>query len=152
MSTISITAAKKNSTDALIDGLFGGILGGIGMLVFLLATGLVTGANFVETLNRFGIPAQTPTPLSSALLHLGISAVYGAIFAITVHLVRRKFLQRIPWWALGVGYGLLLWLFAASLLLPTTGSALLEFPTWQFASAHLIYGAILSWFCGRSPH
>lgn len=150
MRSMSLAISKKNTTEALIDGLFGGILGGLGMLVFLVIVGLLGGTSLVEMLNRFGVPDQTSTPLSGALVHLGVSAVYGAVFAVILHYVLPKLPQAIPGWVWGAGYGLLLWLFAASLLLPTTGSALLEFPSWQFASAHLIFGAILGWFCTRS--
>ncbi len=150
MHSMSIEISKKNTSEALIDGLFGGILGGLGMLIFLTVVGLLGSKSLVETLNRFGLTDQISTPLSGVLLHLGVSAVYGAIFAVILHFVQPKLPQGIPGWAWGAGYGLVLWLFAASLLLPTTGSDLLELPAWQFASAHLIFGAILGWFCTRS--
>lgn len=129
-------------SDKLINGLFVGILAGVVMLAFLLLAGLVTGEGPAATLARFSVPGQETTPIASAFLHLGVSAVYGSVFGLLFHLLPFK-MRRGPWkWLAGLVFGLLLYLLASGILLPASGSLLLETPAVILAAAHAAYGLV----------
>lgn len=136
-------------SDKLINGLFSGILAGVVMLVFLLLVGLAAGEGLAVTLARFSVPGQTTTPLANAFLHLGVSAVYGSIFGLIFHLLPFK-MRLSPWkWLGGLVFGLLLYLFASTYLLPASGSDLLEIPGVILTGAHALYGLVLGiWIKG----
>ena len=139
----SIQARPVSTTDILINGLIGGVFAGIGMLVWLLLAGLLAGTPPAAVLERFLIPSQSPNPVSSVFLHLGVSAVYGGIFGILLRLLPTT-IKRSPLKLLaGLAYGLLLYLLASKVLLPGTNSPLAEIHALTFASAHLVYGALL---------
>ncbi len=129
-------------SDKLINGLFVGILAGVVMLAFLLLAGLAAGEGPTVTLARFSVPGQETTPIASAFLHLGVSAVYGGIFGLLFHLLPLK-MRLGPWkWLAGLVFGLLLYLLASGILLPASGSLLLETPAVVLVAAHAAYGLV----------
>jgi uncharacterized membrane protein YagU involved in acid resistance len=152
MKAITMAPAQKITSDAVIDGLFGGLLAGGGMLVFLIAAGLWGGSPAMQTLSHFGIPGQSISPLASLLLHLGVSSVYGILFGLLINILPRKYRGALPGWLWGIFFGLLIWLLAELVLLPGSGSALLEIPRGLFAGSHVVYGLILGWFSAVTRH
>ena len=130
-------------SDKLINGLFSGILAGAVMLAFLLLAGLAIGEDPLQTLTYFSVPGQTTTPIASAFLHLGISAVYGSLFGIIIHFLPASLRSNRGKWISGLAFGLLLYLLASGVLLPATGSRLLEIPAAILAAAHALYGLFL---------
>lgn len=141
--TSSHTSRTISGSDALINGLFSGILAGLVMLVFLVFTGLAGGDDLTSILTRFSVPSQQASPLASAFLHLGVSAVYGSLFGVLFYLLPRRY-KASPWkWMAGLFFGLLLYALAGGVLLPTTSSRLLEVPALVLAAAHVLYGLAL---------
>lgn len=137
---------SHTNTDALINGLFSGVIAGLVMLTFLVASGLLSGGEIIATLERISVPGQPPNPVSNIFLHLGVSAVYGALYGLIVHQIpagRKTALGRL---AVGLVYGMLLYLLAITVLIPGSQSVLAEIPTAVFASAHALYGLVLGWF------
>jgi hypothetical protein len=145
------TNEKLQAGDAAVKGLFNGFVAGIIMAVVLVAAGLMGGVSTASTLERF-----TPVAggaLAGVLAHLAVSGIYGMIFGLLwSSLLRWLRLDTGPWQAIlaGAAYGLLLWLGAQFILLPTTDAAFGSLPVGQFLSAHLAYGLILGWLFGRS--
>lgn len=141
---IALTQTERKSyTDAVIDGLLSGLAAGLAMLAYLLVTGLIDGNSLLSVINLFYPAGQDIRPLASVLLHLGVSSIYGVLYGLILRSVLSRVAARVPAWLLGMVYGLLLYLLAHYLLLPGSGSALQQLPPWQFASAHLLYGAVL---------
>jgi hypothetical protein len=137
--------------DTAVDGLLAGASAGIVMGIFLIITGLITGGSWRQTLAAFDPAVQSP--LSGALTHLAVAGVYGLVFAILRRSTARTAVV-LPTWALGLGYGLALWLLAAMTLNVQAagvdaGGWLQEFAGLQFAAAHLVYGLTLGWLLGR---
>jgi hypothetical protein len=122
----------------------------------LVLTGWMTGTGPAETLGRFD-PANNGAPVVGGLLHLAVSGIYGAIFAIAL-----RFLANSPagladraLWPVGAAYGMILWLVAHLVLLPGMNSHLRLISPAQFAvNAHVAYGLALGYLLGRgiSPH
>jgi hypothetical protein len=142
----TMTTIQKSRTvgDAAVDGLLAGMAAGVVMAVYLLVTGLIAGETFISILSRFS-PGEPTTPLSGALAHLAVSAIYGALFGVIMMTLR----QRVPAWATGMAYGVVLFLVARYALLPGTGSSLQEIFPLNFGVAHLIYGGVLAILIGR---
>ena len=142
---------RLQAGDAAVKGLFNGFIAGLGMAVVLVAAGLISGVPAASTLAHF-----TPTPNSSlltgVLAHLAVSGIYGLVFGLLWSSVLRWLrLDSGGWQAILAGgvYGVLLWLGAQYILLPTTGATLGSIPVGQFLIAHLAYGLILGWLFGR---
>jgi hypothetical protein len=112
------------------------------MLAFLLLVGLLAGEAPAVTIARFSVPGQETTPIASAFLHLGVSAVYGSLFGLLFHLLPLKIRRGIWKWLAGLVFGLLLYLLASGILLPASGSLLLETPAVILAAAHAAYGLV----------
>jgi len=143
----------QTASDAAVDGLVSGLLAGVAMGIFLLTAGLAQGESLVAVLGRFTIAGRAASPLSGVLLHLAVSAIYGILCGLVFWLGLRRRLAGRPaaWGALpGALFGLLLWLAAEFVLIPASGSLAASFPAWQFALAHLLFGAILGWWVLRS--
>jgi uncharacterized membrane-anchored protein len=91
--------------------------------------------------------------LVGGLIHLALSGVYGIIYGLLFWLLLRRPLAGRPAWTgalAGAVYSLLLWLAADLVLLPTATPALQVIPAWVFATAHLLYGALLGGWVLRS--
>lgn len=152
MKAITMAPPKKMYSDAVVDGLFGGLLAGAGMLAFLIIADLWAGNPLLQTLSRFRIPGQSISPLTSLLLHLGVSSVYGILYGLLINLLPRKYRSALPGWVWGILFGLLIWLLADLVLLPGSESALMEIPRSVFALSHVVFGLILGWFTAVTRH
>jgi hypothetical protein len=143
--------------DAAVDGLLSGVVAGVVMGLYLVVVRLIAGESLTAVLQRFD-STGAESPLTGLLLHLAVSGVYGALFAAGYRLIgqllpvaRSKGLGR--WiWLPGLLYGLVLWLLAVSLLLPTTDSALRQIPALHFMIAHVFYGITLALVLLRPDH
>ena len=152
MATIKTTRIDTSASDSAIDGLGGGLLAGLAMGAFLALVSWFGGESPTELFSRFDLQAL-PSPFVGGLIHLALSGVYGIIYGILFWLLLRRTLAGRPTWAgalAGAVYGLLLWLAADLVLLPTTNSALQAIPVWAFATAHLLFGALLGGWVLRS--
>jgi len=144
---------EQTASDAAVDGLTSGLLTGAAMGLFLMAAGLAQGQSPATILGRFAISGSAANPLEGVLLHLAVSAIYGILYGLLFWLGLRRWLSGRPsaWGALpGAAFGLLIWLAAEFILIPVSGSQAASFPAWQFALAHLLFGAILGWWVLRS--
>ena len=153
MQTQSLHHAKSGWGDAAVDGLISGVVAGSLMAVFLLVAGGLAGKGFADVLRQFD-PGAVPAPLTGAVTHLAVSAVYGILFASLFRPIVRLW-GRLPDWLLGLVYGLLLWLLAATITAARAGLGtgwLQDIPAAQLAAAHLIYGLALGWFVSRLQH
>jgi hypothetical protein len=117
------------------------------MLLMLTAGGLLSGYAPAQVLGAFDTAAGLP--LRGVLIHLAISCVYGALFA----LLRRGLAARLhsPWRIilLGLLYGLLLWSLAVTVLNRAAASLLSTAVPGVFLLAHLAYGLTLVLAAGR---
>lgn len=139
--------SKRKSTfgEMTTEGLFAGLVAGIVMLLYLLGSGLLSGESVSLVLGRFSI--QTPSnPVQGALLHLAVSATYGLLFGIIYTPLGRRFSS----WILALLYASAIYLLAHFIVVPASGSRLLEIVPIHLALAHLIYGMVLgAWFRGK---
>ncbi|MEJ2601419.1 MAG: hypothetical protein P8Z00_24040, partial [Anaerolineales bacterium] len=115
-------------SEMAVEGLFAGVLAGAVMLLYLVASGLLSGEAVGVMPGRFSIQTP-PNPLQGVLLHLGVSGIYGMLFGVVQSLLGR----RLP--ALGVAllYALAIYLLAVLVLLPSAGSKLLDITPLHFA-------------------
>ena len=144
-----VAGRRRTAGDAAAEGLLAGVGAGLVMAAYLVMAGLVAGDGPVRTLARFD-PAAAASPLTGALIHLAVSAVYGLLFGVIYRLVGRGRLAGTAagvW--LGLAYGLALLVAAQGLTLTGAGAALREIPAIHFAVAHLIYGAVVGWLVAR---
>ena len=152
MATIKTTRIDTSASDSAIDGLGGGLLAGLVMGGFLALASWPGGESPTELFARFDLQA-IPSPLVGGLIHLALSGVYGIIYGLLFWLLLRRPLASKPAWTgalAGAVYGLLLWVAADLVLLPTANPALQVIPAWAFATAHLLYGALLGGWVLRS--
>lgn len=147
------TLREQTVSDAAVDGLASGLLAGAAMGLFLMAVGLAQGQSSATILGRFAISGSAANPLEGVLLHLAVSAIYGILYGLLFWLGLRRWLSGRPavWGGLpGAAFGLLIWLAAEFVLIPVSGSQAANFPAWQFALAHLLFGAVLGWWVLRN--
>ncbi len=135
--------------DAAVDGLLAGLVAGSGMAGYLVFAGLTAGEGPGQVLGRFA-PGAEAAALTGALMHLAVGAVYGMLFALGWWLLVRW--RGVPAWLAGLIYGVMLWLIAEAIILPSTGSPLAQIPPVHFALAHGIYGVILGFLVGRNAN
>jgi uncharacterized membrane protein YagU involved in acid resistance len=141
----SYPGQHSTTGDAAVEGLFSGMIAGIAMVVYLLLAGLTFGEEPLAMLSHFGGSGGS-TALVGLLLHLGVSGVYGIVFALICQLTARRRGFRPTLWLVGVvggAYGLILWFLAQSILLPATSSPLMAIPGGHLLVAHLIFGIFL---------
>ncbi len=114
------------------------------MAMYLLVISLIAGDGFavLACFDPNGV-----SPVTGSLLHLSVSAVYGATFGVVWKFLRRL---NLPGWLSGLGFGIALFLLAEFVLLPSSQSPLVQIPLLQFGIAHVIYGLILGWLVGRN--
>lgn len=135
--------------DVVVDGLLSGLLAGAAMGIFLVAAGLIGGVGPGQVLGRFD-PAGEGSPLTGMLMHLAVSGLYGVGLALLLYVLNGRWADwRRFGWLLGAGYGLLVWVVAQFVLLPSLGIALADIPPAQFIPAHLVYGIVLGYVLGR---
>ncbi len=145
---MDLSARTHTAGAVAADGLLHGIVAGLAMALVMAAAGLTYGESPLVLLERFSPPGAT-SPLVGAAMHLGVSAFYGILFALLWRLVHRVSRQPMPMGlalVAGVAYGVALWLFAVSVLLPSTHAALLQVPPLTFAAGHVIYGLVMGYF------
>jgi hypothetical protein len=139
---------EKRFGDTAVDGLLAGVIGGAGMMGYLVVVALLTGQSAAQMVGRFDA-AQNGSLMPGLLAHMGVSAVYGMMFALIAQPGRWIRPLPGPRWVQGVVYGLALFGVARALLLPAVGSPLLEIAPEQFAIAHALYGLLLGFRSGR---
>lgn len=96
-------------------------------------------------LRRF-VESDASTPLVGLLLHLGMSGIYGIIFALICKFTAHRWgCEPSSWLAgsIGAGYGLALWVLAQWVILPGLKSPLMEIPWMHFFLGHQIFGISL---------
>jgi hypothetical protein len=145
-----ISERRRTAGDAAVDGLLAGAAGAIAMTGVLVVSAWLTGGEPLGMFARFA-PAGSAAPLTGAMIHLAVSAVYGLLFGVIYWLLGRG---RLGGWpsgvALGLVYGLALALVAQGLAATSAGAALREIPPLHFVVAHLVYGAVTGWQIARS--
>jgi hypothetical protein len=132
---------KASFGDSAVSGLFGGLLGGVAMGAVIGAASLATGQGF-SYLGKFAAGTPVP-PLQGFLMHLGVSSIYGILYALLYHAIGVKRLAQISGWLTGLVYAMLLWAFAVTVLLPAANALMLSVPWWIFFAGHVAYGVIL---------
>lgn len=116
----------------------------------LIVSALLTSEGPLRMLVRFA-PAGSASPLTGAMIHLAVSAVYGLLFGVIYRLVGRgRLVGRPAGVLLGLVYGLALILVAQGLASTAAGSVLRDIPALHFAVAHLVYGAVTGWLIART--
>lgn len=123
--------------DTAVDGLLAGFAGAVAMIVVLLILGWLDATPPAQMLRAFDATGNRSAFLG-LLLHLATGGLYGILFSLGYRLLGRS--SRYLPYAAGIAYGLLLWLLARFLLLPTAGSTLLKLSQVDFSLAHLAYG------------
>ncbi len=141
---MDLSVRSHTASAAAVDGLLHGMLAGLAMALVMAVAGLTYGESPLTLLGRFNPPGAN-SPLVGLVMHLGMSAFYGIVFALLWRLVRRPAPLGIVL-ASGVGYGVALWLFATFVLLPATHAPLLQVPSLTFAAGHVVYGLVLGYF------
>jgi hypothetical protein len=120
-------------------------MAGLVMAGSLLLSGSVRGEAFTAILSNFSLDPSA-SPLLGTLLHLSVSGIYGMLFGLGWrYLYRHVDLSPSIWWAvfLGTTYGILLQLLAWFILLPSSGSPMMEHPFLHLSLAHILYGLTL---------
>jgi hypothetical protein len=140
---------KMTWGDVAVDGLLTGMGVGVLMAVILLLLGLLDGKGLLATLAAFD-PAGGGSAGVGGLMHLAVAGLYGVLSALLFHLAlgRRPSLRRYGW-ALGIVFGLGMWLAAQAVFVPGLKLGLGMIPPWHFALAHAGYGAALGWLLAR---
>lgn len=140
---------EKGLGDAAVDGLLAGSVAGVTSGLYLLIAGWITGETPAIMLGRFD-PRADANALVGILVHLAVSAVYGALFVVLYRpMVRRWPAFRKATWLFGLIYGLLLMLLAETIFLSGLNSPLAEVPTEHFLLFHVVYGLTLGFILGR---
>ncbi len=143
------TQKNKTMGDTAVDGLLAGILAGLGMAVYLVLAGLLTGIAPAMMLGRFD-PKQAGNWLTGSVVHLAMSGVSGIIFALLFWGLMRLRPSLARWgWLLGLAYGLVLWALARGIMLPNVGSHILQITAVHLLLAHALYGLVLGYQMGR---
>ena len=133
---------RSSFGEMAVEGLFAGVVAGVAMLLVLVLAGLLSGQAPGMVAGRFSLQTS-PNPVQGTLLHLAVSATYGLLFGLLFVLLGR----RLSAWALALLYALAIYLLAVFVLLPGSGSGLLQIAPLHFALAHLVYGLVLGyWF------
>lgn len=139
--TKTTSIMKHSAGDAAVSGLFAGLLGGCAMALVIVLFSLLAGQGLAY-LGDFS--NGTPVPVLQGLLtHLAMSGIYGMLYGLVHRQVSMGRFRRLPGWLAGLGYALLLWVFAVSVMLPAARSLILTLPWPVFFSGHLAYGLVL---------
>lgn len=134
---------RKTVGDVAVDGLLSGVVAGVAAALYLVIIGLFSGETFHSTLGRFD-PQQTGNAILGIFVHLGMSAVYGGLFAVLYRPIRRR-MPTSPVLNLIIGliYGIILMLVAELVFNSGIESALDDISKIQFALFHIIFGLVL---------
>src|SRR5512138_1916468 len=142
MEKTTVQAPVKSSVPvAIVSGLFNGLLGGIAMALVLAGYSIAAGTG-IDYLGYFS--TETPVPAYQGLLgHLAVSSIYGMLYGLIHRGVVNTRLQSLPGWLTGLAYGMLLWGFAVTILLPAAKSIMLTLAWPAFFFGHIAYGLVL---------
>ena len=134
---------RKTVGDVAVDGLLSGVVAGVAAALYLVIIGLFSGETVHSTLGRFD-PQQAGNAILGIFVHLGMSAVYGGLFAVLYRPIRRR-MPTSPVLNLVIGliYGIILMLVAELVFNSGIESALDELSKIQFALFHIIFGLVL---------
>ena len=140
---------KSSISTLAVDGVIYGVVAGVAMFLSLMAMALLSGESPGVILSRFSGGGIT-SPILGMLGHLGVSAIYGVMFGVLIWPVLRRFPSKnISGWLGGILYAGFLVLLAQIAILPGTNSSLSQFPFWQWALGHGIYGLVLGGLFAR---
>ncbi|MBI3537803.1 MAG: hypothetical protein HY070_09630 [Chloroflexi bacterium] len=139
---------SKSAGDAAVDGLLSGLVAGAVMAMYLVTSVWLAGDSPLALLARFDL-SPNPNALTGALVHVGVSGVYGVIFGMITLKFWNRARARGWFWIAGIIFGLILFWLSQNVLLPNSKSALATLPFWQFGLAHLVYGTVLGFWMGR---
>ena len=145
--TTKIAHKEVRFSEAIVDGLYAGVLAGLVMAVVLALTALLRSEMLGVLFSRFD-PTPGAASLKGFLLHLAVSGVYGILFGLIWFLVSNPPRRAPSVWQvilLGVVYAAGLFFLGWTILLPASGSALRQLPSWDFGLAHLVYGVALGY-------
>jgi hypothetical protein len=146
----SLVRARSSIGDAAVDGLLNGAVAGVVMAIYLMISGVLTGAGLAVTFSAFDL-GQGTSPVRGVLIHLAVAAIYGMVFSLIYWLIgRRRPIGRGGTMIGGVTFSLVLWLIAQLAFAAGINVALGSLPAVHLAVAHVIYGAALSWLTGRA--
>lgn len=140
----SLTNDHATAGHTAVSGLFNGLWGGAAMAVVILLFSLFAGQG-AGYLGYFSGVMPAP-PLQGLLMHLGMSSIYGIIYALLRRWLAVDRLLWLPGWLGGLVYALGLWALAVTVLLPAAHSLMLTLPWYVFFSGHLAYGLALGVF------
>ena len=144
-----LTENNNSFSTHVVDGVTYGLMSGTMMFISLAALTLISGEALGATLERFSVGSLS-SPLLGLASHLGVSAIYGALFGAFIwplksHLASREILG----WLAGVLYAAVLLLVAQFIILPAISSPAGAIPPWQWVLAHGVYGLVLGGLFAR---
>jgi hypothetical protein len=144
MSNNKTIPVDSNTTwgDVAIDGLWPGLIGGIIMIVYLLLVGLMIDTKPLAIFAYFS-PNDTLPAIAGLGTHLAVSAVHGTIFGLITAVIGQRRPNKLPLWLAGILFGLLLWLTAHLIIVPSGLSDLGAIPAGHFLLAHILFGAVM---------
>jgi hypothetical protein len=140
---------KTTAGDTAVTGLFNGLLAGAAMVGYLVIALGISGESPADVLSRFGSANGATSPLTGAVSHLAMSAIYGIVFALIWRWIPQRSKSRRLALLGGLIYAAILFTIAELILLPAAGSPLLNIPL-HFGIGHAIYGVTLGLFARRS--
>jgi hypothetical protein len=134
----------KESTlsDRAIDGLFSGLFAGAVMGLLMAMAGFLIGENPGSVFARFNL-GPSPSHANGVLMHLGISGVYGVLFALLSMVIPGRVRKLMPGWLVGLVYASILLALALYLFVPGLLLSLADLPEWVLISGHAAYGIVL---------
>ena len=142
--------ARSSIGDVAVDGLLNGVAAGVVMAIYVMISGVLTGAGLAATLSAFDL-GQGASPVRGALIHLAVAAIYGTVFSLIYRLLeRRRPIGRGGTMIMGVTYSLGLWLITQIALASGIHVALSSLPAVHLAAAHALFGLTLGWLIGRT--
>jgi hypothetical protein len=132
-----------NKSSLAVDGVIFGMVAGVAMFLSLMVLATLSGETPGVILSRFSSGGIT-SPLLGLMGHLGVSAIYGVLFGLLIWPLLMRFSPgKISAVLAGILYAGFLVLLAQIAVLPGTSSSLSQFPLWQWALGHGIYGLVL---------
>ena len=144
-----LTENKSGFSTFVVDGVTYGLGSGMVMFISLAALTLLSGEALGATLERFSVGSLS-SPLLSLAGHLGVSAIYGALFGALIWPLKSYLASReILGWLAGALYAAVLLLVAHFIILPTIFSPAGAIPPWQWVIAHGVYGLMLGGLFAR---
>jgi hypothetical protein len=147
----SLVRVHGSIGDLAVDGLLNGVMAGVVMAIYLVISGLLTGAGVAAILSAFDL-GQGTSPVRGVLIHLAVAAIYGMVFNLLYRLIGRgRSIGRGGNVIIGLAYGLLLWSITQVTFAAGINVALNSLPTVHFAVAHVVFGITLGWLIGRTP-